>query len=163
MRTPTHLLAVSVVGTLLALGTSACSGSSTTAGTTEPAPAGPTTTTSATTTDAATSSPAGTGTTTSTAAGTATSSPTATGTANGTTKSYSMAVVADHNNSSSCWVAIDKTVYDLTKWIGDHPGGPDKIRAICGTDATQAFNTQHANDAVPHQRLAQFKIGTFSG
>lgn len=161
MRTPTHLLAASVVGTLLALGTSACSGSSTTAGTTEPAPAGPTTT------DAATSSPAGTGTTTSTAAGTAagtaTSSPTATGTANGTTKSYSMAVVADHNNSSSCWVAIDKTVYDLTKWIGDHPGGPDKIQAICGTDATQAFTTQHANDAVPHQRLAQFKIGTFSG
>lgn len=94
------------------------------------------------------------------ASGTAsgTTSATASGTASG--KTYSTAVVADHDNETSCWVIIDGSVYDLTAWIGQHPGGPDRIRALCGTDATDQFQAQHGGDSEPQERLATFRIGT---
>ncbi len=55
---------------------------------------------------------------------TPTLSPTATPPA---TNTYSMAMVAKHGGSSSCWTAINGKVYDLTAWIGQHPGGPVNI------------------------------------
>lgn len=75
------------------------------------------------------------------------------------TTTYTMAQVKTHHDQSSCWVAIDGGVYDLTKWISQHPGGPDKILGICGTDATQAFEHQHSKDSSPKQHLAGFQIG----
>ena len=75
------------------------------------------------------------------------------------TKSYTLAEVATHNKQSDCWAAIDAEVYDLTEWISKHPGGPDKILGLCGTDATSAFSTQHDGQAKPNTQLASFKVG----
>lgn len=87
---------------------------------------------------------------------------TETATSSGPT-SYTMADVAKHASPTSCWAAIDKNVYDLTAWINKHPGGPDKIKALCGTNATSAFTKEHGNDAEPKERLATFKIGALAG
>ena len=75
---------------------------------------------------------------------------------------YTMADVATHADASSCWAAINGSVYDLTAWINQHPGGPQRILALCGTDATSAFTAQHGGQARPEKELATFEIGTVS-
>ena len=67
--------------------------------------------------------------------------------------------VANHADSKSCWSAIDGSVYDLTDWIGKHPGGATVIKAICGKDGSNAFNGQHAGQKRPADFLASYKIG----
>jgi uncharacterized membrane protein len=71
----------------------------------------------------------------------------------------SMAQISKHANSSSCWSAIDGEVYDLTKWINQHPGGASVIKAICGKDGSGPFNGQHQGQGRPASELARFKIG----
>ena len=67
--------------------------------------------------------------------------------------------VANHADSKSCWSAIDGSVYDLTDWIGKHPGGATVIKAICGKDGSASFNGQHAGQKRPADFLASYKIG----
>ncbi|QLQ16050.1 MAG: cytochrome b5 domain-containing protein [Micropruina sp.] len=76
---------------------------------------------------------------------------------------HTLAEVRQHASTSSCWVAVDGSVYDLTGWISRHPGGPDRIVPLCGTDASGAFHAQHGNQAEPNQRLAEFRIGRLDG
>ena len=74
-----------------------------------------------------------------------------------------MADVATHNSAQSCWAAVSGDVYDLTTWIGKHPGGSSVIKALCGTDATSAFLGEHRGERRPASELATFKIGTLAG
>ena len=59
--------------------------------------------------------------------------------------------------------AIDGNVYDLTEWIGQHPGGSQRILPLCGTDATAAFSAQHGGQARPASELATFFLGPLTG
>lgn len=79
------------------------------------------------------------------------------------TSSISIAEVAQHDDSASCWAAIEGTVYDLTDWITQHPGGPDRILGICGTDASDQFGAQHSGQAEPTGQLTEFAIGSLAG
>lgn len=74
-------------------------------------------------------------------------------------KSYSLAEVAKHGNASSCWSVVNGNVYDLTSWIGKHPGGDAQILSMCGKDASSAYNDQHGGQRRPESELAGFKIG----
>lgn len=74
--------------------------------------------------------------------------------------SYTMAQVATHNSRTSCYTAISGSVYDLTTWISQHPGGQFAILGLCGKDGTSSFNDQHGGQARPESELASFKIGT---
>jgi len=73
-----------------------------------------------------------------------------------------MAQVAAHNSASSCWTAINGKVYNLTAWIDQHPGGPEAILSLCGTDGTAAFEAQHGGQARPEAELANFYVGPLS-
>lgn len=77
-------------------------------------------------------------------------------------KSYTMAEVAKHGSQSDCWSAIDGGVYNLTSWIGQHPGGSDAIVSMCGTDGSSAFNNEHGGERRPANELAGFKIGVLA-
>lgn len=77
-------------------------------------------------------------------------------------KSYTMAEVAKHKTQSDCWSAIDGSVYNLTTWIAEHPGGSDAIVSICGIDGSSAFNDQHSGERRPASDLAGFKIGVLA-
>jgi cytochrome b involved in lipid metabolism len=64
-------------------------------------------------------------------------------TAPSTTKAITLADIGQHAAAASCWAAVGGKVYDLTKWISSHPGGPNRIIGMCGKDATATFQSQH--------------------
>ena len=72
---------------------------------------------------------------------------------------FTAAQVAQNSDATSCWASVDGSVYDLTEWISKHPGGSREIEALCGTDATTAFQRQHGSNAEAQRELASFKIG----
>jgi cytochrome b involved in lipid metabolism len=72
---------------------------------------------------------------------------------------YTMERVKANSTSSSCWAVISGNVYDLTKWIGSHPGGSGAIASLCGTDGTSEFNSMHRNQNKPEARLAGYLLG----
>lgn len=81
----------------------------------------------------------------------------------GASSGYTLADVAKHASQSSCWSAINGTVYDLTSWISKHPGGESAILSICGKDGSAAFNNQHGGQRKPEQELASLpKIGALA-
>ena len=76
-----------------------------------------------------------------------------------TVAGYTMAQVRANNTARSCWTVIDGVVYDLTRWISNHPGGSGAILFLCGTDGTNAFSAQHQNQARPAIRLDTYRLG----
>lgn len=76
-------------------------------------------------------------------------------------EAFTMDEIAKHNSEESCWTIIRGEVYDLTDWISQHPGGPDKILSICGKDGTEAFIQKHGGKEKPEETLKKFKIGIF--
>jgi len=42
-------------------------------------------------------------------------------------------------NQTDAWVIVDGVVYDVTKWIDEHPGSPEVLLKRAGQDVTQAF------------------------
>ena len=73
--------------------------------------------------------------------------------------SFTMTEVRAHNSGSSCWSVVNGVVYDLTKWINQHPGGREAILSICGKDGSGDFNEQHGGQSGPEFVLAEYKIG----
>ncbi len=73
-----------------------------------------------------------------------------------------MAQVKQHNSASSCYTAINGSVYDVTSWINQHPGGASAILSLCGTDGSAAFDAQHGGQRRPESELASFKIGALA-
>jgi hypothetical protein len=67
--------------------------------------------------------------------------------------------VMKHASSTSCWSIVYGNVFDLTKWITKHPGGAEKIRAICGKDGTTSFERQHNGDGSAANQLSSYFIG----
>ena len=67
--------------------------------------------------------------------------------------------VKKHDSSTSCWSIIYENVFDLTKWITKHPGGAEKIRAICGKDGTTSFEKQHTGDGGAAKQLSNYFLG----
>jgi len=88
---------------------------------------------------------------------TPTATPTSTPTP--TVAGFTMTQVRANNTARSCWTVIDGVVYDLTKWISNHPGGSGAILFLCGTDGTNAFSAQHQNQARPAIRLDTYRLG----
>ena len=72
---------------------------------------------------------------------------------------FTAAQLAQNSDATSCWASVDGSVYDLTEWISERPGGSREIEALCGTDATAAFQRQHGSNAEAQRELAGFKIG----
>jgi cytochrome b involved in lipid metabolism len=67
--------------------------------------------------------------------------------------------VKKRDSATSCWSIIYDNVFDLTKWISRHPGGAEKIRAICGKDGTTSFERQHVGDGGAANQLSAFILG----
>lgn len=75
---------------------------------------------------------------------------------------YTKTTVATHNSEASCWSIINGGVYDLTSFVGDHPGGDRNILKICGKDGSSAFTSQHGGDSKPEKTLAKFFLAPLS-
>ncbi|KAG2623516.1 cytochrome b5-like [Panicum virgatum] len=71
--------------------------------------------------------------------------------------------VALHSSRKDCWVAISGKVYDVTKFLEDHPGGEDVLlHASASGDATEAFEeVGHSTSAI--SMMDSFLIGSIKG
>ncbi|KAF7523543.1 hypothetical protein PCG10_006521 [Penicillium crustosum] len=74
-------------------------------------------------------------------------------------KVFSVDDVASHKDRTDLWVIIHGKVYDLTKYVRDHPGGADVLYDVAGADASEAYDeVGHSEDA--DEILKTFLIGT---
>lgn len=87
---------------------------------------------------------------------TPTPTPAATTTSESTT--YTLADVQKHTTANDCWLVIDGGVYDVTKFVPQHPGG-EKILKGCGTDASALFRSVAKHEGPAQNLLPTFKIG----
>jgi cytochrome b involved in lipid metabolism len=67
--------------------------------------------------------------------------------------------VASHNTEADCWTVVDGTVYNLTSYISNHPGGAGPLTSLCGKDGSAAFSSQHGSQAAPVSALAALAVG----
>lgn len=77
---------------------------------------------------------------------------------------YTANEVATHNKRSDCWLIINQNVYDVSRFLAEHPGGASSIMSYCGKEATEAFNTQDRGSRASHSMratamLADYLIG----
>ncbi|MES1914864.1 MAG: hypothetical protein MHM6MM_006892 [Cercozoa sp. M6MM] len=75
-------------------------------------------------------------------------------------KEYTAKEVAKHTTESDCWVIMHGKVYDVTKFLDDHPGGADVIMDYAGEDCTEAFEEIFHSDKAKKQADDEFLIGT---
>merc|ERR1719446_1239299 len=59
-----------------------------------------------------------------------------------------MEEVAKHTSKSDCRVVVAGQVLDVTKFLGEHPGGELAILTFAGKDATEEFNMIHPPDVI---------------
>jgi cytochrome b involved in lipid metabolism len=71
-------------------------------------------------------------------------------------REYTLSEIAEHKDKTSCWLAIDGKVYDVTSFVasGFHPG-KDAILQGCGKDATELFNTRPTGSGTSHSERAR--------
>jgi hypothetical protein len=79
-------------------------------------------------------------------------------------KGISLAAVAAHNAPDDCWLVINNNIYNVSDYVGAHPGGEKNIINYCGKDATTAFETRTTGSGTPHsdrarEMLAKYYIG----
>uniref|UniRef100_A0A8V0X4A3 Cytochrome b5 n=1 Tax=Gallus gallus TaxID=9031 RepID=A0A8V0X4A3_CHICK len=61
---------------------------------------------------------------------------------------YRLEEVQKHNNSQSTWIIVHHRIYDITKFLDEHPGGEEVLREQAGGDATENFeDVGHSTDA----------------
>jgi len=68
---------------------------------------------------------------------------------------FSMKEVGEHTVQDDCWMVIEGKVYDVTKFMDDHPGGDDVLLQSAGRDATEDF------DDVGHSKSAKEQLKDF--
>lgn len=68
--------------------------------------------------------------------------------------------IAKHNSKEDCYLIIDDKVYDVSTYIGKHPGGSKSITSRCGEEVTGIFASIHSNFA--WDLLNDYYIGTLN-
>eukprot|EP00300_Choanocystis_sp_HF-7_P025666 c27731_g1_i1.p1 GENE.c27731_g1_i1~~c27731_g1_i1.p1 ORF type:complete len:148 (-),score=32.84 c27731_g1_i1:20-436(-) len=73
-----------------------------------------------------------------------------------------LAEVNTHNTLKDMWVVLNGRVYDVTKFVDDHPGGSEVLLDVAGRDGTSGFDdVGHSIDA--RNMLKQYFIGDLEG
>ncbi|KAF2436141.1 cytochrome b5 [Tothia fuscella] len=64
-------------------------------------------------------------------------------------KSFAAKEVASHKSvEEGLWIIIDNEVYDVTKFIDEHPGGPKILKRVAGKDASKQFWKYHGDNVL---------------
>jgi hypothetical protein len=59
-----------------------------------------------------------------------------------TTTPITLSTIGTHNSIADCWTALDGKVYNLSPYIGSHPGG-SAISVLCGKDGSSILDAKH--------------------
>jgi len=73
-------------------------------------------------------------------------------------KSFTAAEVAKHKTEDSLYIIVDNSVYDVTQFLNEHPGGPKILKRVAGKDASKQFWKYH-NEGVLKKYSAKLKVG----
>ncbi|CAJ1958730.1 unnamed protein product [Cylindrotheca closterium] len=81
-------------------------------------------------------------------------------------KEYTAEEVSKHTSEKSCWMVIGNDsnggpkVYDVTKYLDDHPGGAEVMLDVAGQNADEFFeDIGHSKEA--REELKKHLIGTY--
>lgn len=74
----------------------------------------------------------------------------------------SLEEVAKHNTAEDCWVAIEGQVYNITNFLGRHPGGKSILLKVAGTDATKQFLKFHPVDVIKKMLKPEEYLGALA-
>jgi cytochrome b involved in lipid metabolism len=73
-------------------------------------------------------------------------------------KTFTLEEVKKHKDGKSLWMAINDTVYDVTKFMEEHPGGEEVLLEQAGGYASDAFeDVGHSSDA--REMMKKYAIG----
>lgn len=73
-------------------------------------------------------------------------------------KLYTEEEVEQHNTKEDLWIIINSSVYDVTNYAEEHPGGELVLLQSAGQDATDEFEDNgHSEDA--RDLMVKYKIG----
>ncbi|WFD37939.1 uncharacterized protein MJAP1_000887 [Malassezia japonica] len=76
-------------------------------------------------------------------------------------RQITFAELCEHNTEQDLWLLIDGKVYDVTKFMPEHPGGDEVLTTEAGKDATEHFeDVGHSDDA--RDQLKGMLIGTLA-
>ncbi|XP_044519080.1 cytochrome b5 type B isoform X3 [Gracilinanus agilis] len=71
---------------------------------------------------------------------------------------YRLEEVAKRNSEKETWLVIHGRVYDITRFLDEHPGGGEVLMEQAGRDATESFeDVGHSSDA--KEMLKQYYVG----
>ncbi|OQV03080.1 Cytochrome b5-like Heme/Steroid binding domain-containing protein [Cladophialophora immunda] len=74
-------------------------------------------------------------------------------------KRFSLAQVSQHARKGDLYMIYGDQVYDVTRFVEEHPGGEEVILDCSGKDGTAAFDeVGHSKDA--HAQLRELLIGS---
>uniref|UniRef100_A0A8D8TT14 Cytochrome b5 n=1 Tax=Cacopsylla melanoneura TaxID=428564 RepID=A0A8D8TT14_9HEMI len=74
------------------------------------------------------------------------------------TKYFTRKEVKDNSNKDNVVIIYDNSVYNVTNYLNEHPGGEEVLLEQNGGDATEVFNdVGHSSDA--REIMKKFKVG----
>ncbi|PWN95908.1 putative cytochrome b5 [Tilletiopsis washingtonensis] len=77
-------------------------------------------------------------------------------------KTITQAELEEHQSQKDLWLLIDGKVYDVSKFMDEHPGGDEVLTSEGGKDATEAFeDVGHSDDA--RSLLGPMLVGKMEG
>ncbi|KAE8076259.1 hypothetical protein FH972_014922 [Carpinus fangiana] len=76
----------------------------------------------------------------------------------GDKKVFNLSQVSEHNTREDCWLIINGKVYDVTKFLEDHPGGDEVLLSGTGKDATDDFEDVGHSDSA-REMMNEFYVG----
>src|SRR5262245_8360416 len=75
---------------------------------------------------------------------------------------YTWDQVRQHMSPGDLWLVIDRKVYDVSRWMEDHPGGPEVMLQEAGKDASNAF-AEIGHSLYAEGLLKDYYIGDLAG
>lgn len=74
---------------------------------------------------------------------------------------YDVDDVSSHASSASCWMSYKGKVFDVTRFLADHPGGDDIMLKYAGQDVEKIMKdeAEHDHSDSAYEIMDEYFIG----
>jgi len=73
-------------------------------------------------------------------------------------KQYTPTEVSKHNKEKDMLIIVDDSVYDVSEFVSEHPGGAKILKRVAGKDASKQFWKYH-NEGVLKKYGPKLRVG----